>query len=64
MQILFYSISVFGIAGLFALIHAAFTAPEAIEDERGFHLLEPAANEGNLYPSQLTLTEGDVVFFK
>jgi hypothetical protein len=64
MQTLLFSICGLGIAGLSSLIYAAFYAPEAVEDERGFHLLDPVKSTRDVYTPPLTLSEGDVVFFK
>ena len=41
MLYLFYSLCSLVVLGLAMLIRAAYTAPEAIEDEKGFHLVNP-----------------------
>ncbi len=64
MQSLIYVVCTLGTIGLVSVVYAAFNAPEAIEDDRGFRLLDPAEAERYEGLSRATLTEGDVVFFK
>jgi hypothetical protein len=51
-----------GLIGIGAVIHAAFTAPEGVEDEKGFHFL--GSEDAERYSPRITLGEGDVIFFK
>jgi hypothetical protein len=64
MQTLLFIISGFGLLGLSTLIYAAFTAPEGIEDDGGFHLLCSTGPERDAYSPRLTLSEGEVIFFR
>jgi hypothetical protein len=64
MQPLIYTVCGLGVVGLVSVVYAAFRAPEAVEDERGFHLLDPVEAERYEGLPHATLTEGDVVFFK
>jgi hypothetical protein len=64
MQILIFIICGAGLIGLATSIRAAFTAPEAIEDDGGFHVLGTTDCERYAYSHPVTLTEGDVIFFK
>jgi hypothetical protein len=65
MQIIFYTICGFGLVGLVALIRAAYSAPEAVEDQSGFHLLLQADRDRYAFSSSsMLLGEGDALFFR
>ena len=63
MQSLLYSLGGLSVVGLTMLIHATLTAPEGVEDERGFHLLDGGAFAKSI-PEPFILRAGDVLFFK
>jgi hypothetical protein len=65
MQPILFTIGGFGFVGLIVLIRAAYSAPEAVEDQSGFHLLQQADRERYAYPSSsVMLAEGDALFFQ
>jgi hypothetical protein len=63
MFLLLCILAVLAITGLAMLIYAFAAAPEAIEDDRGFHFLNPEPVVSRI-PEPFSLTAGDVLFFK
>jgi hypothetical protein len=54
-----------GFIGLIVQFRAAYFAPEAEEDDNGFHLLQQTDRGRYAYsPSSVLLGEGDALFFR
>jgi hypothetical protein len=65
MQPILFTVCGFGLVGLVALIRAAYSAPEAVEDNGGFHLLLQADRDRYAYScNSILLREGDALFFR
>ena len=63
MDYLLYSLIGFGIVGLIMLVHASRSAPEGIEDEKGFHFVDPQ-HSAEPVRAPFSLSAGEVLFFK